>query len=442
MDLLKRLILLPDERQDHNDSSQSEEVVYERDTTKAEKLLADESLSRLLDGPSCRCSPFPCSYNWAKVQIWTARHAAYSQKSQQETMKFFYNTFYYMYNKTEDRFEFVIHGKKVCCQAFRLFWGLCNWTFYKVIEMVKQDFFPSQVHGNKNRHYEEVKSNKCRAWFQNYIETFCDYQPDTNEAHLPERTLKLDLYEEFVRSLNCDTQDIPSLSTFSKVWRNEFKFLKSPKETRLGNCDTCSKFREEISKARGTAQKAKVVAAHRKHINQTKEERKNLTQIHLKSQDNPERFTSILTDWCNPFRVPHCCTYPKGWLNTHRPKQHLFGLVNYGEGSKLFIPHLEFWDHSANLHLSFLFLYLRKLRFEDKLAPNLILQTDNCSRDNKNRWFLAFFAYLVKLGWFQTVEIHYLQPGHSHDMVDRECFGPLGQKFRSGRGQSNLSYIF
>ena len=107
---------------------------------------------------------------------------------------------------------------------------------------------------------------------------------------------------------------------------------------------------------------------------------------------------------------------------------------------------MEFWKHSSNLHMSILYNYLYNLRLAGSLPRCLTVQFDNCARDNKNRWFFAFFGLLIhhgkiyfhlflspfslSLGWFSSVEIYYLMPGHSHDMVDRECFAPVGHDFR------------
>jgi hypothetical protein len=70
---------------------------------------------------------------------------------------------------------------------------------------------------------------------------------------------------------------------------------------------------------------------------------------------------------------------------------------------------------------------LRQLREADKLGKNLMLQMDNCWCDNKNKWFLGFLSHLVAFGWFDSVEIFYLRPGHSHGIVDSMCFAPLGR---------------
>jgi hypothetical protein len=34
---------------------------------------------------------------------------------------------------------------------------------------------------------------------------------------------------------------------------------------------------------------------------------------------------------------------------------------------------------------------------------------------------------LVKKGWFKDIEYHLLIPGHSHWVVDRDCFSDLGK---------------
>eukprot|EP00965_Chrysotila_dentata_P189358 6173276-Pleurochrysis_carterae.AAC.4 len=44
-------------------------------------------------------------------------------------------------------------------------------------------------------------------------------------------------------------------------------------------------------------------------------------------------------------------------------------------------------------------------------------QLDNAS-DNKSRWVLGFFAWLVKLGWVKEVRISMMMVGHTHEDID------------------------
>lgn len=142
-------------------------------------------------------------------------------------------------------------------------------------------------------------------------------------------------------------------------------------------------------------------------------------------------YLSIATDWCNPFLIPHNHEGPKGWLAKRRPKVNLFGLVSMSHTTTHhLIYHMEFWKHSANLHISILYNHLRQLRKDGVLPPHLILQFDNCAKDNKNRWLFAFLAHLIHKGWCTSITIYYLMPGHSHDIVDSECFSPVGKKYR------------
>jgi hypothetical protein len=85
----------------------------------------------------------------------------------------------------------------------------------------------------------------------------------------------------------------------------------------------------------------------------------------------------------------------------------------------------KYWKYDANLHISFLFCYLRQLREANKLDKNLMLQMDNCWHDNKNKWFFGFLSHLVAFGWFDSVEIYYLRPGHFYEIMDSICFAPL-----------------
>jgi hypothetical protein len=68
--------------------------------------------------------------------------------------------------------------------------------------------------------------------------------------------------------------------------------------------------------------------------------------------------------------------------------------------------------------LSFLFTYLCNLKEQSKLGKRLMLQIDNCWRDNKNKYFLGFLAEIIAEKWFTSIEVYYLRPGHSHEMVD------------------------
>ncbi len=65
-----------------------------------------------------------------------------------------------------------------------------------------------------------------------------------------------------------------------------------------------------------------------------------------------------------------------------------------------------------------------------KLLPrNLLLQMDNCVKDNKNQHLLAFLSLLMARDVFEDVKLGILIIGHTHEDID-ECFGYLSKKLR------------
>lgn len=51
------------------------------------------------------------------------------------------------------------------------------------------------------------------------------------------------------------------------------------------------------------------------------------------------------------------------------------------------------------------------------LVPVAFSQIDNAS-DNKNRWVLGFFAWLVLIGWVKEVQLSMMMVGHTHEDID------------------------
>mgnify|MGYP001568344885 CR=1 FL=1 len=54
---------------------------------------------------------------------------------------------------------------------------------------------------------------------------------------------------------------------------------------------------------------------------------------------------------------------------------------------------------------------------------------DNCGRENKNQYVLAYLAYLVKQRMFSEVELSFLPVGHTHEDVD-QMFSKFSAYFR------------
>lgn len=52
-------------------------------------------------------------------------------------------------------------------------------------------------------------------------------------------------------------------------------------------------------------------------------------------------------------------------------------------------------------------------------SPHLFLQLDNCWRENKNRFFMAFVECLIAWKLFKTIEVGFLPIGYTHSDIDQ-----------------------
>jgi hypothetical protein len=58
-----------------------------------------------------------------------------------------------------------------------------------------------------------------------------------------------------------------------------------------------------------------------------------------------------------------------------------------------------------------------------------LLQKDNCVKDNKNRYLLAFLSLLMAKEVVEEVKLEFLVVGHTHEDIDG-CFGYLSKKLK------------
>jgi CO dehydrogenase nickel-insertion accessory protein CooC1 len=72
---------------------------------------------------------------------------------------------------------------------------------------------------------------------------------------------------------------------------------------------------------------------------------------------------------------------------------------------------------------------LEKIVGAKPLSKNLLLQMDNCGKDNKNWHFLAFLSLLTTKDVFEEMKLGFLIVGHTHEDIDG-CFSYMSKKLR------------
>jgi hypothetical protein len=107
----------------------------------------------------------------------------------------------------------------------------------------------------------------------------------------------------------------------------------------------------------------------------------------------------------------------------------IFNVVNEGDGiHNIYCYEERVGNKSADEICTILWDYFvfQKLSLL-KSGNHLVVYADNCAGQNKNRYIIAFFHYIVVvLGWFPSIRIKYMVSGHTHFSPDR-CFSWLNK---------------
>lgn len=111
------------------------------------------------------------------------------------------------------------------------------------------------------------------------------------------------------------------------------------------------------------------------------------------------------------YEVPQATPTPKGMKNLKRPFYMCGGLINHFNSNK-FLYLSESYAQDTNLICSVIYHHLfNELSVGSTRSKTLHVQLDNCSGQNKNRYFMAFCCFLVMIGWFLEVELGFLLTG-------------------------------
>ena len=137
-----------------------------------------------------------------------------------------------------------------------------------------------------------------------------------------------------------------------------------------------------------------------------------------KAKRHPSKYLSTIIDGMDQSKtnLPHFSQKAKKVAGMTILKTHLTAVLTHGHGIWGFFDICQ-WPHASNLTINLLLKVMTNLK--NSLPKVWYLQMDNCGRENKNRFVLAFCCYLVQLGLFKKIKIGFLMVGHTHEDVDQ-----------------------
>lgn len=135
-----------------------------------------------------------------------------------------------------------------------------------------------------------------------------------------------------------------------------------------------------------------------------REQRQRYYTNRLAGIDKPRETLSLIIDGMdqNKTNIPHFVRLTKSAQNLWTLRTHLSGVLVHGKGNYGFFDFLQ-WPHDCNLTITCLLLTLLEITNKSTLPPHLYLQMDNCVRENKNKYVMAFLSLLVEIGMFSEV---------------------------------------
>jgi hypothetical protein len=262
-----------------------------------------------------------------------------------------------------------------------------------------------------------------KSWLNMSIDLYCEWIPHLQLVVLPYGVDRADWYQLCCENLKTKWKvtddEIPALTYFYQLLQQRYPFLKTSRRITLGRCFICIWRKLKLkSTDLSKEERQRITKEGETHLNEVMRERDKYKAVTLASR-NPENQTmSIIFDKGNGPRIPHLAQYPKSWATLIRPKTNLFAFIRHDKMIKCLVPFMANFPDDPNFVMSLFFQDLVNASSEGDLPLYLHLQTDNCSKENKNQWLHALLACLVGLKIFKAIESDHLPTGHTHLDID------------------------
>lgn len=276
---------------------------------------------------NCPCAT-SCIDHFQLSKIIAARHVYHTQK-ETEKLQWLIDILCMFYDQETDTLELSVLGKSVCHNTFLAFYGITPYKYYEVLKRVRNDNLVV-VHGNSERDYDDIMKRTCVVYLQTLVERYGDVQPDSDEVHLPQHTVKAEVYDDFILSIK-DTPEtmIPSQRTFYQVWSDNFPLLIIPPKIHLGSCDECALIaNQKLALTRMTLAAWK--ARRKTHQTMVRDERSDNCQRIAYAQTYKECVTLLGIDRMNAIHMPWQMPFPKSWLTKNRLRYEVIPLIDFG----------------------------------------------------------------------------------------------------------------
>ena len=221
-----------------------------------------------------------------------------------------------------------------------------------------------------------------------------------------------------------------------KVFPKFFWNVRIKKWIPFARCDKCVTFFNDIMACKTNEERHAVKELRGHHIDAcTLFRRRHELRMEL-GHHLPNMFMSLVIDGMDnqKTQIPRLegALYSKTldnaghYLATKLEGVIVHGLMYYGGWE------VPYYEGGSSLIITILMRVIT-LVFEHKgvLPPVLLIQADNCGRENKNQYMVGFLGWLIEQGYFCEARMYFLVVGHTHCIADQH-FSRIHAKIQGG----------
>lgn len=272
------------------------------------------------------------------------------------------------------------------------------------------------------------------SFLKRLSEDCSDRMPDSAELHLP-FFRKYEVYAHFTDEFKrlYPGAEPPTQHYFLRTWKSDCRNIKVRRTSRFTICDQCEQLRSALHKAiLQSTSTAEIRRQKTEHNTYVATERMAYQMKRDRARLQPSDYCSIIIDGADQsaFGIPHFATTTKTQRG-HALKVKLVGLLEHNVENSLFLFTMtEEHETGANHIIEAIHRYLNTRFTQSPLPRTLFVQLDNCSRENKNHFFMAYIEFLVAMRIFDVIELGFLPVGHTHEDID-QIFSQTSARLRA-----------
>ena len=341
------------------------------------------------------------------------------------------------YDPVDGRFKFS--GMPTCYRFFRIGFG----TSVDLLTSVKNtEFAPASADPQQHRRFvQNRRACIVEAFLVILPRRLGDFLPNEkkNVVTIPLYTKKavyLKFVDYFAAKLKRKWQCMPpSMSYFMSVWKKRCHHVRARKRSGFQKCAVCTLYQDRVREHLNNGLVLdELRVMYNDHIGMVMKERDAYFMRQMMAEEDPHRFLSIIVDGADQknYGIPHFVEASKSDRG-HQLKVKIVAAMQHlkrGERDLHLFAMTDEFATGANHVIEVVHRFLQgKKKARGKLPPILFIQLDNCTRENKNRFFFSYLELLVANGVFKEIQVSFLPIGHTHADID-QSFSAISSHLR------------